>query len=240
MTLGTPRKLDATSLLQLAESACRLSIAQWSIALLQEAFPSVALETLMALPVGSRDRLALAIRARLLPPVLRSEPTCGSCEATYELSLDPATLGLAGDADWPDPRCRKVCLDDRELEVRPVNLGDLLAVESVAEPDQAIQMLALRVAGEPIAPPSLDALDQALAALDPCADIWLESTCPECGATHSLAFEPVHFLAHELQQLARQILADVVVIARVFHWSEADILALPSQRRAYYVAEALA
>jgi hypothetical protein len=239
MTLGTPRQLDARTLIELAESTSRLSLAQWSLALLQEAYPGTALETFLALPVSSRDRLALAVRSRFLSPELRSEPICGDCEATFELTLDPAALGFAHDAAWADPAVRSVRIGDRQLGLRPVCLGDLLAVESVPDQDQAAEMLAQRVSGESMLPAARAALDAVLASLDPSADIWLETSCPECGVSQTIAFEPVHFLAHELRQLAQQILADVVVIARVFHWSEVDILALPHHRRAYYVAEAL-
>jgi hypothetical protein len=239
MTLGTPVKLDAATLIDLAERAAQLSVGQWSVALLEQAFPRTGLETLLALPVGARDRLVLMVRTQLLSGPLRSEPVCAECGATYEITLDPVVFGLAGDAPWPDPSFRPIRIDGREVPLRPVNLGDLLAVETVAQPDQAARILAGRVSGEDGSDLALDALAQALETLDPAADIWLETACPECGAAHSVAFDPVHFVAYELRQLSHRILRDVVDIARVFHWSERDILALPDHRRAYYVAEAL-
>ena len=240
MTLGPAIKLDAAALIDLAERAARLSLGQWSVALLRQAFPETGLETLLALPVGARDRLVLMIRAQLLSGPLRSEPLCADCGATYELRLDPVAFGLAGDAPWPDPGFRAIQIEHRAVRLRPVNLGDLLAVEGEARPEQAARILSRRVLGEDAHDLDLDALAQALEALDPAADIWLTTACPECGASQSVAFEPVHFVAHELRQLSHQILRDVVAVARVFHWSEHDILALPEQRRAYYVAEALA
>jgi len=239
MTLGTPVRLDAATLIDLAEHASQLSVGKWSVALLKQAFPDAALETLLALPVGTRDRLVLAVRAQLLSGPLRSEPVCADCGETYELTLDPAAFGLAGDAPWPDPGFRLIQIESSEVQLRPVSLGDLLAVETVARPDHAARMLAGRVSGEDGSDLPLDALAEALEALDPAADIWLETACPECTAAQAVAFDPVHFVAHELRHLSRRILRDVVDIARVFHWSERDILALPDHRRAYYVAEAL-
>lgn len=238
MTLGTPIRLDAATLIDLAELASQLSAGWWSVALLERAFPDVGREALLALPVGARDRLVLAVRERLLAGPLRSEPVCAACGATYELTLDPAALGLGGAAPWPDPGFRAIPFANGEAQLRAVSLGDLLAVETVAPLEDVARALARRVTDDGDLP--LDALADALEALDPAADIWLETACPECGASQSVAFDPVHFVAHELRQLSRQILRDVVDIARVFHWSERDILALPEERRAYYVAEALA
>ncbi len=239
MTLGAPSRLDACAVIDLADRASVLSPAQWSVALLQRAYPQATRETLLALPVGARDRLVLAIRARLRSGPLRAEPLCEACGEIYELTLEPAKFGLAGEAMWPEPGFRKVTIGAHEAVVRPVTLGDILEIENIAEPETAVRMLAVQVQDAAVDLP-LDALAQALEAIDPGADVWFDTVCPECGARQSLAFDSVHFVAHELRQISRQILRDVVDIARVFHWSEAEILALPEHRRAFYVAEALA
>ncbi|HEV7322651.1 MAG TPA: hypothetical protein VGO04_28960 [Ensifer sp.] len=238
MTIGVPSRLDASALIELADRASVLSPGQWSVALLQRAYPEATRETLLALPVGARDRLVLEVRARLKPGPLRAEPACEDCGEIYELALDPAAFGLAGEAPWPDPGYQEVEIGGAQAIVRPVNLGDILDIENIALPETAARMLAARVQGTAVDLP-LDALAEALEAIDPGADVWLETICPECGARQSVAFDSVHFVAHELRQISRQILHDVVDIARVFHWSEAEILALPEHRRAFYVAEAL-
>lgn len=240
MNLGRCVKLEAATLLDLAERASEFSVGRWSLALLRHAFPEAPSERLLALPIGARDRLVLSIRDQLLSTPFRSEPVCAECGKPFELNLDLAAFGLAGNASWPSPAPQTVRIQDRELQLRAVNLGDLLAVETVAEPNQAVRVLAQRVLGENESDLPLADLSEALEALDPAADIWLETACPECGTKQPIAFDPVHYVAHEIRQLSRQILRDVVEIARVFHWSEHDILALPEQRRAYYVAEALA
>jgi hypothetical protein len=239
MTLGRLIQPDSKRVIELAEDASRLSVGQWSIKLLQTAFPESQLASLLALPASSRDRLVLMIRQRLVSTPLRAEPVCSACGETYELTLNPDDFGLAEDAPWPEPGFRVVSVADRELRLRPVNLGDLLAVETELHPDQAANLLAERVCDKQEDGVSLDLLADALETLDPAADIWLEIRCPECGSPQSVAFDPVHFVAHEICLLSQKILRDVVDIARVFHWSEGDILALPERRRAYYVSEAL-
>jgi hypothetical protein len=132
-----------------------------------------------------------------------------------------------------------VHIEGQELMLRPVRLSDLLAVETMSDIPQAVQLLAERACDGELSGLPVEALEKAMEELDPAADIWLNTQCPECGAEHSLAFDPVYYTAQELRQKAQQILRDVVDIARAFHWSEHEILALPDSRRAYYVAEAL-
>jgi hypothetical protein len=240
MAFGTPVRLNAETLLDLAERATQLSSGQWSLALLQAAFPRTTRDDLLDLPVGSRDWLIMAVRARLVAAPLRSEPECTDCGAHFELTVMPDDLGFGQDAAQADPDVQAVHIEGQELMLRPVRLSDLLAVETLSDIGQAAQCLAERVSDGELAGLTVETLEGVLETLDPVADIWLNSHCPECGAEHSLAFDPVHYTAQELRQRAQQILRDVTDIARAFHWSEHDILALPGSRRAYYVAEALA
>jgi len=52
-------------------------------------------------------------------------------------------------------------------------------------------------------------------------------------------FDPMHFTLRELRAGAAFVYEDVCAIARVTHWSEAEILALPAVRRARYADLAL-
>lgn len=239
MTLGTPARLNAATLIGLAELATRLSAGQWSLALLQAAFPQAVRDDLLDLPVGTRNRLIMEVRVRLVAAPLRSEPECTDCGGRFELTLMPEDLGFRPEAGQIDPSARSVSIEGQELMLRPVRLSDLLAVEDMSDIPQAAQLLMERSCDGELSGLSVEALETALGELDPAADIWLNTECPECGAEHSLAFDPVHYTAQELRQKSQQILRDVVDIARAFHWSEQDILALPDSRRAYYVAEAL-
>lgn len=241
MRLGPPVHLGAAAVVDLAERAAQLSPGQWSLAFLRAAYPCATDDTLLALPVGSRDRHVIAARMQMLGGEICSQPVCAACGEVFELSLWPEDVGLGpGDVE-AEPGYRPVQCCGRQVELRPVSLGDLLAIEAIADPRAAAQELGQRVIRNPQeVPPLTGDLSQALEALDPAADIWLSSACPECGAEHKVTFEPVSFVAQEMNLRARQILHEVVEIARVFHWSEREILALSDSRRAWYVAEALA
>ncbi len=62
----------------------------------------------------------------------------------------------------------------------------------------------------------------------------LHGQCPDCGATVDIHFNPRNYCLRELRDRARFLFQDVDAIARRYHWSESDILALPLMRRARY------
>lgn len=239
MTRGAAVRLDAATLIDLADHATLHSVAQWSVAVLLAGFPGMTRDQALALPLGTRDRLVMQLRAARFGPRIDAQPVCADCGAPFELILRAEDIGLGRDAPEAAPDPRPVKVDGRQVTLRPVTLADLLAVETVADPARAASLLAARVGGPeaPDLPPQ--ALDEALEALDPAADIWLASDCPECAAPQRIAFDPVHFMVREIGYLARQLMRDVADIARVFKWSERDILALPEMRREFYLHEAL-
>lgn len=239
MQLGRPEPPSAQTQIDLAERAAHLSVGQWSLALLRAGYPQGTDEAFLALPVGARDRYVMALRRLMIGGPMRAEPRCAACDTVFELTLDPADLGLGPSAPDVGAGAQMINLGGQARALRPVTLGDMLAIENIADADQAAQVLGRRVLGDDAEDVALDDLAQALEDLDPGADIWLATRCPDCTAEAQIAFDPVAFVATELRQKANQILRDVVDIARVFHWSERDILALPAARRAFYVAEAL-
>lgn len=238
MTLGTPVQLGAEELIELSEKATVMSPGWWSVALIRAGFPQARTEDVLALPVGARDQAILALRRRHRGDQFWSEPVCAHCGEVFQLKFTAGEIGLDALPE-PAPGYREVDIEGGRARLRPISVEDLLAIESVADVEAAARALGARVS-EDDSGVTVEALGDALEALDPMADIWLEATCPECGAGQSIAFDPVYFVAGEIRQMAGRILRDVVNLARAFHWSERDILAMPEARRAYYVAEASA
>ncbi|MEM0921570.1 MAG: hypothetical protein AAGI13_00890 [Pseudomonadota bacterium] len=77
--------------------------------------------------------------------------------------------------------------------------------------------------------------EEALAEADPLGDMILEARCPECGGpvSHAHAFEPG--LVAELAGEAQALMDEIHVLAMAYHWSETEILALPTARRRHYL-----
>lgn len=71
-----------------------------------------------------------------------------------------------------------------------------------------------------------DALDRA----SPEVADRVSTSCPSCSSVTEVRLDPLAFAFPK----ARQILMEVHTIAKAYHWSEAEVLALPSSRRRAY------
>lgn len=80
------------------------------------------------------------------------------------------------------------------------------------------------------------AMEQQLEQADPYTALNLESECPYCGAAVSQPLNLEESLLRRLQSALTERLREVHRLARAYHWSEADILALPPGRRDFYLA----
>lgn len=242
MAFDGPIQLEAQTVIALSEAAGALAPGPWSAQLLRAAYPAASHPEILALPLGQRDALVAAVRRVHWGDTYRCEPECTACATKMELEFRGTDLGFDGgvpELPLAGQGFQTVDIDGACVRLRPVTLGDVLSLSAGASAQVSEQVLADHVlqSDHPIA---LERLAQALEDLDPLADLWISCRCPECGAGQSLAFDPVAFVAREVRQMAQQLMADVVALARAFHWSETDILALPATRRAYYVSMARA
>ncbi|SFS14393.1 hypothetical protein SAMN05216570_3078 [Dyella sp. OK004] len=207
-------------------------------------------EALAGMPLGRRDALLLQLRARLFGTQLNGVASCPACGAMVEASFDcDGLLAVQGDAG--DDAARILTLhssvDDIQVRFRVPNSGDLLALEACADASLARQLLLERclvdVEGaadtEPrsLSPELQAEMVQAMATADPQADVQLAFTCPGCEEQWQPMFDIARFLWQELHAWSLRVLRDVDTLARVYHWSEADILALSPRRRQAYLEQ---
>ena len=93
-------------------------------------------------------------------------------------------------------------------------------------------------AGEPLADlpaPAQAQVAEALARLDPQADLLIDLTCPNCGAALQVPFDPAAYLFDELAARAEVLYREVHLLALNYHWSEREILAMPRGKRQMYL-----
>lgn len=176
-------------------------------------------------PVGDADRAAWAWRAALAPGPAEAVATCAACGEELELSL-PADFG-------PPARVSETAQVEHDGAVWSVRLPTP-ADFNEGHLDPA------RLAPE--APWSdaafVAAAEAALEAADPGMDVRVTLACAACGAEVEEPFDPATFLWAELDRLGRRVVADVARLARVFGWTEAEVLSIPPVRRALYLSEA--
>ncbi|MBV8138826.1 MAG: phage baseplate protein [Deltaproteobacteria bacterium] len=216
-----------------------------ALVLLAAARPGAAAEELAALALGRRDAGLLRLRESIFGPVATAAANCPHCAAALEFTVDIALLATeAAPQDAGGPH--RLAKDGFVVEFRLPASADLTAIASCAEAPQARQRLLERcvlethrdgapVASEALPEPVVAELAAQIERLDPTIDIQLDLRCAACGHAWPLAFDIAHFLWHEIDALARRLLGEVHTLARVYGWSEADILGLSIARRNYYL-----
>jgi hypothetical protein len=196
---------------------------------------------LRRLSVGERDRRLLALRAAAFGPRVEVVSSCPVCALAVEFAFTADEVGLAADAPTPASEAEWP-IGGRRLRLRAVTAGDLADLESCGEPAEIrrrlIEACVLAVDGiEGAAPPAewSDAVEAGLQAIDPAANVELALDCPDCGHRWIEVVDPPSLLWDAIMVAAPRILADVAELARVYHWSERDILAMPARRRRFYL-----
>ncbi len=122
--------------------------------------------------------------------------------------------------------------DPDRVRFRVPTAADLLAVAGPPFVDREL-------AGRCLQPPNPPArlrrhAEAAMQAMAPSLSGDLQGVCPECGGTVVLQFDARWFCLRELRDRAAFIFQDVDLLARRYHWSESEILAMPHARRAVY------
>jgi hypothetical protein len=123
-------------------------------------------------------------------------------------------------------------LDRTEVTFRLPEVRDILALPSGRRARRMLVDRCLR--GAPSAA-QVRRVERAMAALGPVLRGPVAGHCPECGRPVDLEFDARQFCLVELRNQALDVLADVDLLARTYHWSEQEILAMPSSRRTAYV-----
>jgi hypothetical protein len=87
-----------------------------------------------------------------------------------------------------------------------------------------------------VPPEWIDGLDAVLAERDPLTVLELDAVCPDCGEINKVEFDLEQRILRLLAEEQRRLIDDVHTLAAMYHWSEADICALPPWRRRAYLA----
>lgn len=247
------RTPTAAQLLRAWEYGSTASNAVRAMELLGVSYDGLDARRLLAMPLGQRDTLLLQLHRHLFGGRLDSVAQCPACGATVEASFDADALQLEHGSDDGSQDGTRVLewhamSGDLRVRFRAINSEDLLAIESCSDGTSARQRLWERCVIEVSRGDATESnaslssavqkeLVQAMAAADPQADLQFDLTCPDCAHRWQPAFDIAQFLWQELHGWAIRTLRDVDAIARVYHWSEADILAMSPRRRHAYLEQ---
>ena len=218
----------------------------WSKALiaLGPALPQARPSDLAALSVGERNAHLLALRRSVIGPVMQALVKCPVCgePLEFEQRIDELLDGYAP----PAGREFDFASGDHEVRYRLLTSDDLAHAASRHGEPEAHRALIERAlvsasrGGEPIAPAELSdemldlvALD--MAERDPLAHVEIPLACAACEHVWPAMFQIVPFLWIEFERKAKEVLEEVVTLARSYGWSEAAILEMAPARRQYYL-----
>lgn len=200
---------------------------------------------------GVSDRTAglLSLVALEIGPTLPLTITCpqASCQQVMEVAI--ALDALHQLQPEAAPEVATVSLGKEQLQVRRPNGQDQLtwlAQATQGDPPDLRTMLQSLIQTpnsddrvEPLPPdltPVLPALNQALDDLDPLVNFSLAVICPHCGQPSQPEIDLGAWALKILRRVQQRLIETVHRLASRYHWSEAEILALPEWRRDRYLA----
>jgi hypothetical protein len=198
----------------------------------------------LALTVGQRDSLLLDLRGELFGLRVTAIAPCPACAELLELDFDLDDVRARPPGD--PAAIVEFAVDGYVVRARPPTGADLAALEQARPgPNTWRQLLArcvvdARLGAEEVGvdnlPASLTArLGECFATADPQADVQLNLCCPDCATSWTTTFDIVSFLWQELDAWARRLVREVHTLATAYGWSETDIVAMGSWRRAVYL-----
>lgn len=197
-------------------------------------------DRIASLCMADRHFLMLRLAALLHGERMWLKVTCSSCDALFDvealrcdLPVKPAGPGYP-QADVDIGRMR--------LTVRVPSGADQALIEDMSEEDALEELLQRCILGVDGTTPDaglsgrlsdadIEAIDEALDAMSPAVCGELLVSCPECGCEQQAKLN--HYLLGDLDR--RFFYDEVHTLASHYHWSEADILNLPLERRRLYL-----
>jgi hypothetical protein len=181
-----------------------------------------------------RDWHLLRLRTELFGPALSGWTDCPSCGERLEIEFDASAMLDECPTDAPS----YTCADGRRFRLPTV--GDLLSVADEADVSVAERRLFERCRLDDTGPSDdsdtlFDQVEAGLAALADERAIRLHLSCVRCGQPSTHALDPAEFLWNEIDRFAEALLDDVRRLAQAYGWTERDILAMSTARRAAYL-----
>lgn len=240
---STARALSARDLVDLWDLASAQPSWARPLVVLAVASPGSAWSDLAALPIGARDRRLLDLHERTFGPALRGLVRCPACNESIELTLDARDLRVP-----PPPERDEYALREGgvSLRFRLADTTDLAAASTAPTLAEARARILERCVlealreGEPVAAAALpeaavDALQRAMMARDPQAEVLVEVTCPSCRHAWQTLFEIAAMTLAAVRAQAQRLLDEVHALARAYGWTEDAVLSLSARRRRHYL-----
>jgi hypothetical protein len=145
----------------------------------------------------------------------------------YHAARMPRGVAPTADEGWYQ-------LKDRDVLFRLPSCADQAEALRAPDPEHELIRRCLRPADAPARVRTQ--AQNAMAAMAPVLSDAVQGRCPECGIAFDMYFDVQSFVLAELRGQAAFLYEDMHLLAGRYHWSEEEILQIPSRRRAHYAA----
>jgi hypothetical protein len=231
------RALNNSEFLNLWEHGAGLHPLDQGLLALSAAFPETPCENLADWPLGRRNRALARLRCLQFGPRLQAWLACTHCGEKLEFEMDARTL--AGEQSHEE------CSSGEPIVVRghsfrlPTSRDLARAVAATDTRSAAVRLIeSCRLESDgPVewSPADIEEVGERMALADPLAETRLTLVCPSCGSECDETLDIAAFLWAEIECLAKRLIVEIDALARVYGWTESEILALGDRRRALYM-----
>jgi hypothetical protein len=197
-------------------------------------------QSLWALDVGTRTEWLLRIAALGGSAALELSARCSApaCSQPLEIDLTLDEL-LALCREREDPIVADIGGVLRTLRAPTGDDQRTWKGRTFEDVGDAGRTIAASLVDDVSTPCLLDAdvavIERALAEHDPLVDFTVVAVCPYCGAETEYEVDLAEHAIGHLRNARDRLLAEVHLLAACYHWSEAEIVAMPAWRRSRYL-----
>ncbi|MDX2032418.1 MAG: phage baseplate protein [Blastocatellia bacterium] len=232
--------LSAAKLLNVWDQGADAPPYRKALLLLAAAYPEQSIEEMGRLSIGRRDGMLMELRNGLFGAEVDAIVGCPVCGEVLELNFSLTDLqsppapfdSLLLESGTYFARFRLPnSIDFEEVAAYPETARTRLLERCALSLSDQDRECSLSELPEELKQEVISRMDEA----DPQANIQLALNCSGCGHSWSAPFDIVSFLWREIEALVMQLFREIHLLARAYHWSEAEILGMSARRRRQYL-----
>jgi hypothetical protein len=193
-------------------------------------------ERVHGLSVGDRQHLVRQLAAHVDRDALWFTEMCAGCGEPFDFFVQQSTMPVKPAGSGYPFAVADTALGRVRVRV-PTGVDQAaVAVLPVHEDVERALMLRLVIVPEGVdasaaSDDDVNAIEAAVEAIAPEVATRTRLACPGCGVINELGIDPYQCLARG----ADELFAEIHLLASHYHWSEAEILAMPRARRRIYI-----
>jgi len=197
-------------------------------------------EHIRSLAILDRDVLLIALRRHLFGDLIQGTITCPVPECGKPIDMDFSLCQLPVPEMNEDSSHHDIAVGDCRRSYRLPNGGDQEAAAEFSSIDavDAEEILLRRCIPKftELCEADRNAVLTEMERHDPQLKTEFAARCPECGKEFIVHFDIQEYLLHEMSDARAHLYRDVHTLAWYYHWSEWDILSMPTQKRRMYLS----